>query len=79
MNSEPNTFHNFMASISKEAQRFVLENFREKFEKYSPQDMSEVAHYLYQDNMPVYANKYQTNIERDVNLFIYYILVMKKI
>ena len=69
MNSEPNTFHNFMASISKEAQRFVLENFREKFEKYSPQNMSEVAHYLYQDNMPVYANKYQTNIERDVNLF----------
>lgn len=69
MNSEPNTFHNFMASISKEAQRFVLENFREKFENYSPQDMSEVAHYLYQDNMPVYANKYQTNIERDVNLF----------
>lgn len=69
MNSEPNTFHNFMASISKEAQRFVLENFEEKFEKYSPQDMSEVAHYLYQDNMPVYANKYQTNIERDVNLF----------
>lgn len=69
MNSEPNTFHNFMASISKEAQRFVLENFEEKFKKYSPQDMSEVAHYLYQDNMPIYANKYQANIERDVNLF----------
>lgn len=69
MNSEPNTFHNFMASISKEAQRFVLENFREKFEKYSPEDMSNVSSCLYQDNMPVYASKYQTNIERDVNLF----------
>ena len=34
MNSEPNTFHNFMASISKEAQRYVLENFGEKFENY---------------------------------------------
>lgn len=69
MNSEPNTFHNFMASISKEAQRFVLENFGEKFEKYSPEDMSNVSSCLYQDNMPVYASKYQTNIERDVNLF----------
>ena len=69
MNSEPNTFHNFMASINKEAQRFVLENFGEKFEKYSPQDMSNVSSCLYQDNMPVYASKYQTNIERDVNLF----------
>ena len=57
MNSEPNTFHNFMASISKEAQRFVLENFREKFEKYSPEDMSNVSSCLYQDNMPVYASK----------------------
>ena len=69
MNSEPNTFHNFMASIGKETQRFVLENFGEKFEKYSPEDMSNVSSCLYQDNMPVYASKYQTNIERDVNLF----------
>lgn len=69
MNSAPNTFHNFMASISKEAQRFVLENFGEKFEKYSPEDMSNVSSCLYQENIHVYENKYQTNIERDVNLF----------
>ena len=69
MKSEPNTFHNFMASISKEAQRFVLENFGEKFENYSSEDMSNVSSCLYQDNLPVYASRYKTNIERDVNLF----------
>lgn len=69
MSSEPNTFNNFMASISKEAQRFVLENFGEKFEKYSPEDMSNVSSCLYQDNLPFYASKYKSNIEQDVNLF----------
>jgi hypothetical protein len=69
MNSKPNTFHNFMASISKESQKFVLENFGEKFEKYSSKDMSDVSSYLYQDNIPVYVSKYQANIEQDVNLF----------
>ena len=48
MESNPNTFHNFMASISKEAQRFVLENFKEKFENYSEKDMSNVSSCLYQ-------------------------------
>ena len=68
MNSEPNTFHNFMASISKEAQRFVLENFGEKFENYSPKDMSNVSSCLYQENIPIYTIKYQSSI-KDVNLF----------
>lgn len=69
MNSEPNTFHNFMASISKEAQKFVLENFGEKFEKYSAEDISNVATCLYQDNIATYTNKYQSEIQKDVNLF----------
>lgn len=69
MECEPNTFHNFMASISQDAQKFVLENFEEKFEKYSMQDMSNVSTCLYQDNMSVYANKYRAAIEQDENLF----------
>ena len=51
MNSEPNTFHNFMASISKEAQKYILENFRKKFEEYSPEDISNISACLYQENM----------------------------
>lgn len=69
MNSEPNTFHNFMASISKEAQKFVLESFGEKFEQYSTEDISNVATCLYQDNIATYTSKYQSEIQRDVNLF----------
>lgn len=69
MNSEPNTFHNFMASISKEAQRYVLENFGEKFEQYSAEDISNVSTCLYQENMATYTNKYQTSLENGANLF----------
>lgn len=69
MNSEANTFHNFMASISQEAQKYILENFEEKFENYSPEDMSNVSSCLYQDNIAVYTNKYQSNIQQDVNMF----------
>lgn len=69
MNSEPNTFHNFMASISKEAQKFVLENLGEKFEQYSTEDISNVATCLYQDNIATYTSRYQSAIQKDVNLF----------
>ncbi len=69
MNSEPNTFHNFMASISKEAQKFVLENLGEKFEQYSAEDISNVATCLYQDNIATYTSRYQSAIQKDVNLF----------
>lgn len=69
MNSEPNTFHNFMASISKDAQRYVLDNFGEKFEKYSAEDISNVSTCLYQENMPLYIGKYQTSLEDGANLF----------
>ena len=68
MESNPNTFHNFMASISKEAQRFVLENFKEKFENYSEKDMSNVSSCLYQENLPLYTITYQSSI-KDVNMF----------
>lgn len=69
MNSEPNTFHNFMASISKASQKYVLENFGEKFEGYSPEDISNVATCLYQDNMETYTNRYQTSLQNGANLF----------
>ena len=69
MNSEPNTFHNFMASISKEAQKHILENFGEKFEKYSPEDISNVSTCLYQENMETYTSRYQTSLQNGGNLF----------
>ncbi len=69
MNSEPNTFHNFMASISKDSQKHVLENFGEKFEGYSPEDISDVATCLYQDNMEIYTTRYQSNLQNDGNIF----------
>lgn len=69
MNSEPNTFHNFMASISKEAQKHILENFGEKFEKYSPEDISNVSTCLYQENMETYTSRYQTSLQNSGNLF----------
>ena len=69
MKSEPNTFHNFMASINKKAQRYVLENFEKKFEQYSAEDISNVATCLYQENMPIYTSKYQTSLEDGANLF----------
>jgi len=69
MDSEPNTFHNFMASISKDAQRYVLENFGEKFEQYSAEDIANVSTCLYQENMPLYIGKYQTSLEDGANLF----------
>lgn len=69
MNSEPNTFHNFMASISKEAQKHILENFGEKFEGYSPEDISNVPTCLYQENMETYTSRYQTSLQNGGNLF----------
>lgn len=69
MNSEPNTFHNFMASISKEAQKHILENFGEKFEGYSPEDISNVSTCLYQENMETYTSRYQTSLQNGGNLF----------
>ena len=61
MESQANTFHNFMASISPEAQKYVLENFGEKFERYSQNDMSDVPTSLYQENIPIFTSKYQNS------------------
>lgn len=68
MNSEPNNFHNFMASIGKDAQRYILENFSEKFESYSEEDISNVSTCLYQENIPIYTEKYQSSLQNDSNL-----------
>ncbi len=69
MKSEPNTFHNFMASISKEAQKHVLESLGEKFERYSPEDISNISTCLYQENMETYTSRYQTSLQNGGNLF----------
>lgn len=69
MNSEPNTFNNFMASISKDAQKYVLENFGDKFKQYSTEELSDVSTYLYQDNMSLYIERYQTFLDDGANLF----------
>ncbi len=69
MNSEPNTFYNFMASVSKDTQRYILETFEEKFKDYSSEDMSNVAMSLYQDNIDFYTYKYARNIENDEDCY----------
>ena len=61
MESQANSFHNFMASISPQAQKYVLENFGEKFEKYSQKDMSDVPISLYQENIPIFTSRYQNS------------------
>ncbi len=61
MKSQTNTFHNFMASISQQAQKYVLENFGEKFEKYSQKDMSDIPISLYQENIPIFTSRYQNS------------------
>lgn len=69
MNSEPNTFYNFMASVSKDTQKYILETFDEKFKDYSSEDMSNVAMSLYQDNIEFYTQKYARNIGNDEDCY----------
>lgn len=69
MNSIPDTFANFMASISKEAQKYVLENFGEKFAEYSSEDISSIPLYLYQDNIKLYTEKYNGNIQNNSDCY----------
>lgn len=69
MNSEPNTFYNFMASVGKDTQKYILESFEEKFESYSSEDMSNVAMSLYQDNIDFYTQKYARNIGNDEDCY----------
>jgi len=64
MASKPITFNNFIASVNKDAQRFILENFEQKLKKYSSQDMSSLITYLYKDNISVCVNKYEVSIEQ---------------
>ena len=69
MNSEPNTFYNFMASVGKDTQKYILETFEEKFKDYSSEDMSNVAMSLYQDNIDFYTQKYARNIGNDEDCY----------
>lgn len=68
MKSAPNQFHNFMASVSKEAQRHILASFEEKFTNYTSEDLSNLTTALYQANMQIYMNKYKSNMlgEEDI-------------
>lgn len=69
MNSNPDTFTNFMASISKDAQKYVLENFEDRFEQYSSEDISNVSLYLYHDNINLYTKKYYGNIQNNSDCY----------
>lgn len=69
MNSQPDTFYNFMASVSKDSQRHILENFEEKFKNYSSEEMSNVSLCLYQDNINLYTQKYARDIKNDEDCY----------
>lgn len=69
MKSENRSFLNFMASISQEAQKYVLENFGDKFSEYTTEESSRLPGYLYQENIELFADKYQDSIQKDSNLY----------
>ncbi len=69
MKSENISFLNFMASISQNAQKYVIENFGDKFSNFTEEEARMLPGYLYQDNIQLYTNKYQELIQKEENLY----------
>lgn len=69
MKSEPTSFNQFLASVSKNAQKYILENFKERFSNYSIEQLSDLPLFLYQDNIEFYTKNYQDDIKNTSNVY----------
>lgn len=68
MNVDFRTFSSFMASVSKEAQKYIIANFSDKFNGYSEEEATEAISYLYKDNVELYTSTYSNMLDNSENL-----------
>ena len=68
INADFRTFSSFMASVSKEAQKYIITNFSDKFNSYSEEEATEVISYLYKDNVELYTSTYSNILDNSENL-----------